>query len=314
MRCLFTTLAVAALAMVGTAACDPLPPASFLVNSVAEAGDAHPGDGLCEVTSGDGQCTLLAAVEEGNALGRADIVLPDTDQDVTYPLGPVTVTGRLTITGPALRPDGPTSAISLASLHVAPEGALTLDRIGAWRSPGAADAAVTADGALVVRRAALFVPVVVTEAGQATLLQAALAPTEPAVALTVRGTATVLYTTMLGADAYPAIDVGPAAQVAIGASQIRHWGTDACAGPALTSLGHNVSAGSSCGLAGPGDVVSDPFSDEAAVDLVPAGVLGCGTDITADAYGRVRPHDGDGNGIAACDAGPVETTPTDRSS
>ena len=35
--------------------------------------DANPGDGICETAPGNGECTLDAAVQEGNALGRADI-------------------------------------------------------------------------------------------------------------------------------------------------------------------------------------------------------------------------------------------------
>ncbi|MEW5986603.1 MAG: choice-of-anchor Q domain-containing protein [Chloroflexota bacterium] len=48
-------------------------PGSFLVNSTVDAQDAAPGDGQCATTAGD--CTLRAAVQETNALFRADIVI-----------------------------------------------------------------------------------------------------------------------------------------------------------------------------------------------------------------------------------------------
>lgn len=49
--------------------------ANFLVNSsVSGAFDALPGDGVCEATPGMGDCTLLAAVQETNALSGSDTI------------------------------------------------------------------------------------------------------------------------------------------------------------------------------------------------------------------------------------------------
>jgi len=42
------------------------------------------------------------------------------------------------------------------------------------------------------------------------------------------------------------------------------------------------------------------------VDIIPAGVNGCGNDVTTDQRGFVRPADADGDGISACDIGAVE--------
>ncbi len=52
--------------------------ANFLVNSsAAGAFDTFPGDGICEATTGVGDCTLAAAVDETNALPGSDtIALP----------------------------------------------------------------------------------------------------------------------------------------------------------------------------------------------------------------------------------------------
>jgi CSLREA domain-containing protein len=61
--------------------------------------DANPGNGVCETASGNGVCTLRAAIQEANALAGEDtIILPPN----TYLLTQVTeliIIGNLTITG-----------------------------------------------------------------------------------------------------------------------------------------------------------------------------------------------------------------------
>lgn len=49
--------------------------ATFQVNSTLDAIDAAVGDGICETASGNGICTLRAAVQETNALAGADAIL-----------------------------------------------------------------------------------------------------------------------------------------------------------------------------------------------------------------------------------------------
>lgn len=61
-------LGVAALAMAGLAACDPLPVLELTVTATTDdLVDVAPGDGVCEATPGAGDCTLRAAVMEANA-------------------------------------------------------------------------------------------------------------------------------------------------------------------------------------------------------------------------------------------------------
>jgi trimeric autotransporter adhesin len=48
--------------------------ASFNVNSTTDASDATPGDGVCETATGNGICTLRAAVQEANALFGTDTI------------------------------------------------------------------------------------------------------------------------------------------------------------------------------------------------------------------------------------------------
>lgn len=83
------------------------PPLSttFTVNSLADATDANPGDGLCETAAANGLCTLRAAIQETNALAGLDtIILPAG----LYPLTlagsseDAAATGDLDITGPLL--------------------------------------------------------------------------------------------------------------------------------------------------------------------------------------------------------------------
>ena len=77
----------------------PAQAAVFTVNSPADAVDANPGNGVCETASGNGVCTLRAAIQEANALAGADtITLPPN----SYLLNVVTelgITDSLTITG-----------------------------------------------------------------------------------------------------------------------------------------------------------------------------------------------------------------------
>jgi CSLREA domain-containing protein len=58
----------------GLAAVPTVWSAAFTVNSLTDAVDTHPGDGLCETAPGNRLCTLRAAVQETNALPGADII------------------------------------------------------------------------------------------------------------------------------------------------------------------------------------------------------------------------------------------------
>src|SRR5581483_10030916 len=42
-------------------------PASLTVNNTGDEADATPGDGVCETATGNGVCTLRAALQEANA-------------------------------------------------------------------------------------------------------------------------------------------------------------------------------------------------------------------------------------------------------
>ena len=55
--------------------------ATFVVNSIVDAQDVNPGNGICETVPGNGVCTLRAAITEANALAGDDII---TLQKATY--------------------------------------------------------------------------------------------------------------------------------------------------------------------------------------------------------------------------------------
>ena len=58
--------------------------ATWHVNSTTDAGDAHPGDGVCR--TGAGSCTLRAAIQEANARPGADVItVPAGTYRITRP-------------------------------------------------------------------------------------------------------------------------------------------------------------------------------------------------------------------------------------
>ena len=70
------SLALLTLVLMAGFTTAPWPPAqgnaTFTVNSVVDAVDANPGNGIC--TTAGGICTLRAAIQETNALAGADII------------------------------------------------------------------------------------------------------------------------------------------------------------------------------------------------------------------------------------------------
>jgi large repetitive protein len=100
------TCAARLLAVVGAMLAAPTYAATFAVNSVNDAVDAMPGDGICRTRSG--VCTLRAAVQEANALAGADsitllagqflLTVGGRDEDAAA-TGDLDVTDDLTISG-----------------------------------------------------------------------------------------------------------------------------------------------------------------------------------------------------------------------
>src|SRR5690242_12569639 len=103
---------------------------TFVVNDTGETPDASPGDGMCD--TGAGKCTLVAAMQEANALAGTDViqVTPGT-YSITAPLPAVTTV--MTIE-PTTGTDPSATVIASSSSHpriftVSTGGDLTLDAL-----------------------------------------------------------------------------------------------------------------------------------------------------------------------------------------
>jgi predicted outer membrane repeat protein len=117
--------------------------ATFVVDDFGEVGDAVPGDGSCD--TGTGKCTLVAAMQEANALSGADVIqLPPATYVYTATLP--TVTSVMTIE-PTTGTDPSATVIQSSNtghprlFDVTAGGNLTLDTLtleNAQTGPGSA--------------------------------------------------------------------------------------------------------------------------------------------------------------------------------
>jgi hypothetical protein len=261
-RTVLSGVVVAACLAVATA-CEPLPPAPvFTINDTGALPDAVPGDGTCEATPGGGDCTLLAAVEEGNALGQAEIVLIQ-DQPLVHDL---TVSGAVTIMSDSEdRHRLEWSGVGPRSVVVAAGGSLTLRSIGLGAS-------VQVHGRLSGVDSSVF------------------AFSGPAIDVRPGGVAAVATSTLTAVDTRAVRNEGAAlvAESKIGVVhlvlrlgglvELHHGGVDtrpgastylrntwlasnrgsACTGDAPISLGGNRAPDTTCDLHGTGDVEDAP--------------------------------------------------------
>jgi hypothetical protein len=288
------------------AACDPPPPPPvFTVDSDGTTADVAPGDGNCD--DGTGACTLPAAIQEANALGLAEIVVPSgvspTDLDVR-------ITGSLTIRGESTE-DLAGAVLPNALLRVEPGAVLSLVGIdleyGGLRVQGGLLADRIAFGHLTVEAAGMAVvrnafalttfqfPLIdnkgVLHIQSSTVL--ALHPTATAI-VTATGGDTRLRSTLVVADS-----------------------SAACTGTTPTSDGYNASDDATCGLTATGDLPSlsfpsHDFFPERGTPLheaVPLGEAGCGTEVLLDIVENPRPSDDDYDGVAECEIGAWEAGP-----
>ena len=124
------------------AATPPAFAASLTVNSIADAADATPGDGICETATGNGICTLRAAIQEANALAGTDTISFNLSGAGVHTITPSsalpTINSRMTIDGTTqlgascaawpptlqieLNGSGTTSAIGLNLLTLTDQG------------------------------------------------------------------------------------------------------------------------------------------------------------------------------------------------
>ncbi|MBX3313234.1 MAG: CSLREA domain-containing protein [Actinobacteria bacterium] len=315
-------LAAAAAAVV-LPGCDPLPPRKvFTVTTTTDGVDAAPGDGVCEVTVGAGDCSLRAAIAEANAVASAEVVVPagnyslrvaeaadgDVDLDVT---GDVLVRGAFV------------------------ESGLLTDIVVSTTAPGAAGPSfvVAAGARLELRSVELPLPTVkgsgIEVAGRLVLDHSSIMTNQtPGVDVLPGGVARVTTSSVFSSDGSAIRNAG---EVVVGYSSLA--GTDAaaihgeagsttamattildrytwfihllrdptgvmCTGVLPTSAGYNHVPNPSCSLTGPTDVQAD----DSPATPIPVGVAGCGDGFSTDLYGRPRPT----AGSTSCHAGPYE--------
>jgi hypothetical protein len=307
-----------ALAVSGLAACElPVPPAALVVTTELDGPDAVPGDGVCEMTAGLGDCSFSAAVGEGNALGAAAITLPVGSYYGTS----FTVTGDITINVGA-----PVDARISQWITIAAGASLVVDGLSEYNVPGAR---FEVFGSFVGNHLS-FVGLessgqVVVRAGGTAVVQNSIlahvfgstASVQNAGTVVLRNVA-LLSSTDLVTQTVALLNNGTA-YVASSALQ-----TCGGANPPI-SLGYNNDHANTCGLTSVGDLPSmppnyildltPPITYDLAptsplVDAIPVGVNGCGTEIVDDMSFAPRPVDGNGDGIVGCDIGARELPAT----
>jgi hypothetical protein len=313
-------LVAAGLGLTALVACNP--PTSLTVNSTANGADANPGDGVC-ATAG-AVCTLQAAFQEGNALGRALIWVPAG----TYGHIPLTVTGELRVNW------GAPKAVNLTdvAMTVAPGGNLAIEGVTAYEGRDLDPThgwSLAVQGQAQVRRSYLFGDggpgLAVAAGGTATVEDSIVA--SPNTAVTNAGAANLVRTSLWSLDANPVVSTTGGGATHLTSSAVVKGNVfdpaadGTCAGTAPISHGSNrvevgcgsvPAAGDSTGPSGTSWAINYPTLKvtlaSPLVDAVPVGVAGCST-AAKDAYGNPRAVDGNGDGTAACDIGGVERQP-----
>jgi hypothetical protein len=301
-------------------ACDPPPPrASFTVNSSTTGSDANLGDGVCEATPGADDCGLQAAIDEGNALGAADIHLPSG----VHAAGSddVHIRGSLKLIGV-----GPDVVLSVGRLVVDSGGDLLVQ--GTTGSPQ-----FHTDGLLILRKvhAGFDQPVLTIGPEGRAIVESSILYSAARFYRTVdnRGALIVHQSSLIGVGGGAPLDTRAGGTTWLASTLVVGYphplipssSTTSCLGEAPLSGGYNAAATNACQLTGEGDqnAVGIPFEPEEAfplaaiplasssvVDAIPHGVNGCGTTVTTDNYGNPRPVDGNGGGVVGCDIGAVE--------
>lgn len=322
MRCGTRSMAVLAMAALGVAlltACDPpVPPPSLVVTTTADGSDGAPGDGVCEVTAGAGDCTLRAAIEEGNALGRAAITVPAG----SYRDGPpLVVTGQLSVN------DGTPVDVRVDNwVTIAPGASLVVDGLSSFGVPGAR---FRVEGTFVGRHLSIVGlessgQLVVAPTGTAFVENSLFAHVfHPVPTVWNDGTLFLRYTAL---RSWTEVGVTTPALAGSRSTTVAASILQSCTGAPPISLGHNSDDDGSCALSATGDqpaappahsldldgvVTYDLPAASPLVDAVPVGVLECGEQVQDDMSGVARPTDGNRDGVTGCDIGSRELPPGD---
>jgi hypothetical protein len=283
------------------------PPPTFTVVAGSEP-DADPGDGVC--ADNRGECSLRAAIEEANSLGRATILLPAFLQEGTPPA----ITSRVQI-----RPEGRSAGLDGVGLIVGPSG--VLDLTGTYPEAEGGGASLTVHGRATIHEATLD-ELEVSATRKAALVRASVTfdpdyPTKPT-SVANAGTQLIWYSQVWVSP----ITSAPDALTAVTASLI----AAPCTGT-LTSGGYNAGRTRACVLRAATDLDEtdvylgvgrsegsrgyDLSEDSPLWDHIPEGVAGCGLSATVAPDPKIEAFDGryDTDAIAACEVGPYQGGP-----
>ena len=304
-------IAVASVALLAMAACEPLPARLQLVVATQTNGaDDNPGDGACTSAAAGGACTLQAALDEANtAADGADVMVPAG----TYGGFDPTITGDVSILG---TPGG--TIVSPMRITVAAGGHLSIDWLSGGVEGEAGALALDVSGSPAVDHSLLFAydvpayagtnPLMVREGGSVVVSNSKLTTAGVAV-LANAGKVVVTNTAILQGYrwgvAVSTLATGETHAAATGMEINLVTALPACGGPGPV-ISHGYMIGSSCPAMIPSP--ADLSSGSSGIDVIPLGDPLCDTTVLA-INGVQRGIDGDGDGIGGCDFGPAEVQP-----
>lgn len=346
----WATLLAGVVAIGGLAACEPAPePTTFVATSDGGA-DANPGDGVCEMTVGAGNCSLQAAVAEGNAtdgpvvielalsadgpVGVGNLVISNPNS-TTIDAGDAVLAGQvrhtagsLTLRNATVQGDVPTASCG-AAVHSTGTG-LLLDRVFIDIAGGeGVGAAVCATGDLAVVNseitASSYEPMLA--AGGNIVIYGSAFWSPNSVSLRATGTSpslTVVNSIVGGLDAptatgtvrYSWLDRPTTGAVDVAASLV-HCTT----GGSISSGGYNLDEDGSCGTPTSTDRIVDDIGhaldiQDHPIDFVPfvgaarVGAIPPGTQGLCDGTVATDARGAPRDGSRACDIGPYQTQAT----
>jgi CSLREA domain-containing protein len=284
-RLWFSTLIVAGGALL--ASCHG-GPHSFTVTTTTDGSDADPGDGVCEMTAGVGDCSLRAAIDEANTTpDQVDVLIPEgsyqltvAGSDDTNAVGDldVVVTGKLNLIGQGAGVEIDAGGLDGAvQLHT---GSLELQRVAVTGAAGPG-LAVDAPGVASVVLGSLHGnagPGLAIESGaQASLLHSTVSGNGSAGGggIAAAGNLVADFVTITGNTGG---GITGTASPTLGQSVVANQASGpGCATPA-TSTGWNLSSDATCTWNGPGDMGGETVSlQPLSSDLVPFHELGAGS-------------------------------------
>lgn len=326
-----SSVALATALIGGLAACDPPPPRpSLVVTTQLDGHDSAAGDGVCASATAGGECTLRAAFDEGNALGNADITVPAGD----YRAGEFSSLG-LSVTGDLRLNWGVPQAVGmLGVIDVRPGGVLFADGLRRIPSVTPLNGSLTleVEGVLWLRGGVLSqTPRATTAGSEYIALDVAAGAAAVIDRSVISGWTSAVRSAglVLAADSAflsaggSTLDVQDGGQAYLRASVLTGAGPSwqgGCSGTPPVSLGFVHSDTPCLPALGQGDAVGTAELSYATfstfqlaptsplIDAIPLGVAGCPV-AAVDINGNPRAVDGDGDGVVACDVGPVEHQP-----